>query len=129
MRGPMTRVLVVDDSADMRESLRRLLAVEGFDAEAARDGQQALEVQRRRPAAVLITDIYMPRSDGIETIAAFRREFPRTKIIAMSGGGRVVKGAYLALAGALGADATLQKPFEFAALMQVFARLEVARPS
>jgi CheY-like chemotaxis protein len=129
MNVPMTRILVVDDSADMRESLRRLLAWRGYDAEAARDGQQALEVQRQRPAAVLITDIYMPLRDGIETIAAFRREFPLTKIIAMSGGGRLVKGAYLDLAGAIGADATLQKPFELDVLLEVFERLEVARPS
>ncbi|MGE5638607.1 MAG: response regulator [Clostridia bacterium] len=125
----MTRILVVDDSADMRESLRRLLASSGYDAEAARDGLQALEVQRRRPAAVLITDIYMPLGDGIETIAAFRREFPRTKIIAMSGGGRLVKGSYLGLAGDIGADATLEKPFEFDALLEVFSRLEIARPA
>ncbi len=124
----MTRVLVVDDSSDMRETLRRLLGLRGYDAEAARDGQQALEVQRKRPAEVLITDIYMPLRDGIETIAAFRREFPLTKIIAMSGGGRVVKGPYLGFAGTIGADAMLRKPFELEALLEVFARLQVAPP-
>ena len=123
----MVRVLVVDDNADMRLSLGRLLASSGYDAEAARDGQQAMEVHRRRPVQVLITDIYMPLHDGLETILAFRREFPGVKIIAMSGGGQMARTTYLGVASDIGADATLQKPFSFESLLEVLDRLHPAR--
>jgi DNA-binding response OmpR family regulator len=113
----MMRILVVDDNADMRESLRHLLLRHGFEAETARDGEQALAMHRSRPYQVLITDIYMPRSDGLETIQAFRRESPAIRVIAMSGGGDVAKGSYLGVATAIGADATLQKPFAFEKLL------------
>ena len=118
----MRRVLVVDDNADMRESLRFMLAHAGYDAETARDGQQAMEMHRARPFQVLITDIYMPHTDGLETIQAFRRATPRICIIAMSGGGMIAKGSYLAVASEIGADATLVKPFAFESLLEAVRR-------
>lgn len=122
----MVRVLVVDDNADMRESLGRLLASSGYDAEAARDGQQAIEVHRRRPVQFLITDIYMPLHDGLETIQTFRREFPGVKIVAMSGGGQAARTTYLDVASDIGADATLRKPFTLDALLEILERLHHA---
>lgn len=117
------KILVVDDNADLRDSLRLLLARLGYDAEAARDGQQALEIQRQRPARILITDIFMPGKDGIETIEAFRREWPSIKIIAMSGGGVVATRDYLEFAPDIGADAVLRKPFTLEHLQEVLRRL------
>ena len=114
----MTRVLVVDDNADLVSVLRHLLANAGFTAETARDGEEALRMHRASPFQVLVTDIYMPRSDGLETIQAFRRETPGIRIIAMSGGGDVAKGSYLGVATEIGADATLVKPFEIEALLE-----------
>lgn len=111
------RVLVVDDNADLRESLCRLLAHAGFEAESARDGEQALVMHRRHPYQALVTDIYMPLSDGLETIQAFRRETPRIRVVAMSGGGEVAKGSHLAVAIEIGAAATLVKPFAFEKLL------------
>jgi DNA-binding response OmpR family regulator len=118
----MVRILVVDDNVDMRESLRRLLAHAGFDAEAARDGQQAMELHQLRPFQILITDIYMPLTDGLETIQAFRRATPGIRIVAMSGGGDVAKGSHLGVATEIGADATLQKPFSFEVLLDALKR-------
>lgn len=117
------RILIVDDNADLRDSLRLLLARLGYDAEAARDGQQAMEIQRRRPAAILITDIFMPRQDGIETIEAFRRNWPSIKIVAMSGGEAVATRDYLEVAPDIGADAVLRKPFTLELLQEVLRRL------
>jgi DNA-binding NtrC family response regulator len=121
----MVRVLVVDDNADMRESLRQLLAYAGYDAEAARDGQQALELHKQRPFQILITDIYMPHIDGLETIQAFRRATPGIRIVAMSGGGHVAKGSYLGVATEIGADATLEKPFAFELLLEALERCRI----
>jgi CheY-like chemotaxis protein len=117
------RILVVDDNADMRDSLQMLLQRLGYDSEGARDGQQAMEIQRRRPAHVLITDIFMPGKDGIETIEAFRREWPRIRIVAMSGGGTVATRDYLEVAPEIGADAVLRKPFSLEALTEVLRRV------
>lgn len=115
----MVRILVVDDNGDLRETLRHLLALSGYEAETARDGEEAMAMHRRHPFQVLLTDIYMPLSDGLETIQAFRHAAPQIRVIAMSGGGDVAKGRYLDVASEIGADATLEKPFEFATLLAV----------
>jgi CheY-like chemotaxis protein len=117
------RVLVVDDNRDMRESTRHLLRLMGYDAEVAMDGQQAMEIHRARPAQVLLTDIFMPGKDGMETIEAFRRQWPEVKIVAMSGGGSVATRDYLSMAPDIGADATLRKPFSLENLQQVLDSL------
>ena len=117
------RILIVDDSADMRDSLGLLLVRLGYDAEGAHDGQQAMEIQRQRPVQILITDIFMPGKDGIETIEAFRREWPQIRIIAMSGGGLVATRDYLEVAPDIGADAVLRKPFTLESLQAVLHRL------
>ena len=114
----MMRILVVDDNADMRESLRHLLVHHGFEAETAHDGEQALAMHRSRPYQAVITDIYMPRNDGLEAIQAFRRETPGIRIVAMSGGGSLARGRYLAVAIEIGANATLEKPFAFEELLK-----------
>jgi CheY-like chemotaxis protein len=117
------RVLVVDDLKDQRESLQRLLELEGYEVATAADGSQAVHAMRARPAQVLVTDIFMPGQEGIETIALFRREWPQVRIVAMSGGGEVSRGGYLGVAESIGADATLKKPFSFAVLLATLASL------
>ena len=112
-----TRVLVVDDSADMRSSLQLLLELLGYEVATARDGAAALEMQEQRAFAVVITDIFMPGTDGIETIARFKSTWPAMRVIAMSGGGERTKHDYLIAARQIGADATLQKPFSLHTLV------------
>ena len=117
----MKRVLVVDDSADMRVSLGHLLGLLGYEVETAADGSQALAAHRARPVAIVITDIFMAGKEGLETIAAFKREWPRLKIIAMSGGGERAKRDYLDDALYIGADAALHKPFTLENLKKALA--------
>ena len=83
-------------------------------------------MQRQKPADVLITDIFMPDSDGFELIATVRREYPETKIVVMSGGGQKLKRDYLSSAELIGVDATLQKPFEINDLLEVLKTLLAA---
>lgn len=122
-RAANRRLLVADDSADMRESLKIVLERAGYEVALAPDGLQALEMQRARPADVLITDIFMPDADGFEAIDAFRSEFPATKIIAVSGGAQFTKRDYLPDAELAGADATLQKPFDVDKLLALLKNL------
>jgi CheY-like chemotaxis protein len=123
-----TRVLVVDDSAQMRSSVKDLLESLGYDVETARGGAEALAAHRKRRVAIVITAIFMPEMDGIETIAKFKAGWPKVRVIAMSGGGRVAKKTYLREALQVGADATLRKPFSLQALRAALARDESVVP-
>ena len=118
------RILLVDDDADLRAMLRAALQLAGYSVEVARNGRAALATQRHSPADILITDIFMPESDGFETIDGFRRNFPSTKIIAISGGAPVMKTNYLDAAGLIGVDASLQKPFEMDELLNLLRRMQ-----
>jgi CheY-like chemotaxis protein len=117
------RVLVVDDDADMRLTLKLALELAGYGVEVAANGREALARQRSSPAEVLITDIFMPDADGFEAIDAFRKHFPKTKIVVVSGGAQFSKRDYLPDAALIGADATLQKPFEIDTLLQTLRTL------
>jgi len=78
--GPRS-ILVVDDSDDIRGFMRAALEHEGYRVTLAENGRQALDVQREQPAEVVITDIFMPDVDGIETIARFKSEFPSVRVL------------------------------------------------
>ena len=117
------RILVVDDDADMRLTLKLALEIAGYVVEVAGNAHEAVERQRSQPADVLITDIFMPDADGFEAIDAFRRQFPRTKIVVVSGGAQFSRKDYLPDAELIGVDATLQKPFEVDALLGVLRAL------
>jgi CheY-like chemotaxis protein len=119
----LRRLLVVDDNEDMRQSMKRLLEHFGYEVRVARDGRHALEMQREAPSDALITDIFMPETDGLETINQFRQAFPGMKIIAMSGGGASLEADYLSTASVVGAHAVLRKPFSKESLLQALETL------
>ena len=120
----MAKVLVIDDEPDVRSVICTLLEEAGHDVVAFANGGGAIEHARQEPADLLITDIFMPESDGFEAIEAFRRNFPSTKIIAISGGAPMVKTNYLDAAGLIGVDASLQKPFEMDELLNLLRRMQ-----
>ncbi len=118
------RILVVDDDSEMRDAMAHILREAGYEVELAQDGDAAIEVQRARPADVIITDVFMPTRDGLETIQYIRNEYPGVGIIAMTGGsptGRIDE--YLRVAKVAGADATLRKPFAAKALLDSVSAL------
>jgi CheY-like chemotaxis protein len=117
------RLLVVDDDADMRLTLKLALEIAGYVVEVAANGREAVARQRESPCDVLITDIFMPDADGFEAIDAFRKQFPRTRIIVVSGGAQFTKRDYLPDAQLIGADATLQKPFDVDVLLRTLQQL------
>jgi CheY-like chemotaxis protein len=120
----MFRVLVIDDNRDMRDLMRVILEGAGYSVDLAEDGAAGLNAQRVRPADVVITDIFMPNQDGIETIARLRNEHPAVKVVAMSGGGSRAKGqGYLFTAREIGAHAVLAKPFDQQDLLRTVSAL------
>lgn len=116
-------MLLVDDDADLRLALELALEAAGYTVAVAASADEALAAQRRRPAEVLVTDIFMPDGDGFEVIERFQREFPDTRIVVVSGGGKRTKRDYLAVAKLMKVDATLQKPFEVEALLETLRSL------
>jgi len=116
-------IILVDDNPDHRLALKMALELAGYRVREAVHGGEALRLQRERAAAFLITDIFMPEADGFEVIAAFRGEFPQTRIIAVSGGGQRAKRDYLEAATLMGVDAALHKPFEIQKLLDTLRTL------
>jgi CheY-like chemotaxis protein len=118
--GRATRVLVVDDNADARLTLQMLLEAEGYRVETAANGREALRVQREHPSQILITDLYMPEADGLETMQRFHNDYPGMPVIVMSGGGvdARLQTDHLTVARELGAR-TLRKPFTGEELLEV----------
>ena len=107
----MARILVVDDEPDICDLLREILSLAGYDVLVAPDGDSAITLLRKQPVELILTDIFMPGKEGIETIMELRRDFPSVKIVAMSGGGRTGQLHYLRDAVQLGALRTTFKPF------------------
>jgi CheY-like chemotaxis protein len=124
MNKAAKRVLIVDDDADMRLSLKLALEMAGYAIEVAADGREALAIQKQRPADILITDIFMPESDGFEVIDAVRRAFPQTRIIVVSGGARLAKREYLLDAALMDVDAVLPKPFDVETLLRTLDTIQ-----
>ena len=116
-------VLIADDDGGLRNALKLALEAKGYRVQVAANGSEALRLQRKEPADVLITDIFMPESDGFEAIDGFRSAFPDTRIIAMSGDARRAKREYLSAAALIGVDATLKKPFQIGTLLQTLHSL------
>jgi len=114
-------ILIVDDDALVRDALHQILARAGHDVEDAADGTAALQAYRQRPCDLVITDLVMPNTEGLETIASLRRLDPHLRIIAISGGGRGRADDYLELARKLGANRVLAKPFSGEDILTIVA--------
>ncbi len=119
----MKSVVIADDNRDFSEALKLALETAGYTVYLAANGHEAILIQRRTPARVLITDLMMPDNDGFETIDAFRREFPATKLVVVSGVETLSAPRYLAAATLMGAHAAIRKPFEVDALLKTLNSL------
>ena len=106
----MAQILIIDDEPNLRSTLRRTLHQAGHQVSEAGNGAEGIDSYERDPPDLVITDIFMPEKEGIETIIALHRADPDLPIIAISGGGRS-GGAVLSSAEKLGARHTLSKPF------------------
>src|SRR4030042_230547 len=113
----MQRILLIEDDDQYRALLRKALEEAQYEVIEAPDGMVGLQRYRQNSCALVVTDIFMPEKEGLETIMELRKITPGVKIIAISGGGlrgkyAGIKGANLALESAkhFGADCVLLKP-------------------
>jgi two-component system, NtrC family, response regulator AtoC len=122
----MARILVIDDDPDTRAMLEQTLKHAGYEVILAADGREGVERHSTSPADLVITDIYMPKQGGLETIREFRMRFPEVSIIAMSG--RVLADTMLSIAQDFGAVAVLHKPFTADELIAAVAKALEGQP-
>jgi len=118
----MAHVLIVDDDETDRLLLRSLLADEGHDLYFATNGEEAMKLYLRYPIDVVVTDIQMPRGDGIELVSALKGIDRDASIVVVSG----QSPQRLEAAQQAGARAILPKPVTKDALIS--AVMQAAEP-
>lgn len=119
----MRRILVIDDEEQICEMLHKKLESVGYEVEDATNGKIGLKLHRQNPFDLIISDIFMPEKEGLETIREFRRDFPKLKIIAMTGGYSSGPDELLSVARMLGADRTFPKPFKLKEIVEAIKEL------
>ena len=78
-------ILVVDDEPSIRRLATRALLEEGFDVREAGDGVQALEIVHAGGVSVLVSDVVMPRLNGVQLMERVARSHPQLPVVLMSG--------------------------------------------
>jgi DNA-binding response OmpR family regulator len=114
-------VCVVDDDDLVRAKIAHDLRTKGFDAVEVQDSRDLRRVMNDRPVDAVVVDLVMPERDGVEVIGEIRRDWPKVRIVAISGGGRIGPELYLKIARQIGADACLVKPVSAEDLAAVLA--------
>jgi CheY-like chemotaxis protein len=82
----MATILVIDDDATVRLSAKMALEDAGHHVEDAANGAEGMFRLHANPVDLVVTDIFMPEKEGLETIDEIKQKYPGTKIIAISGG-------------------------------------------
>jgi two-component system response regulator PilR (NtrC family) len=105
----MSNILIVDDEQGMRQLLSLVFGRAGHQVRAAESGAKALEMLRREPADLIISDVKMPDMNGIELLRAVREFLPEVAVVMMTAYATVdtAREAFK-----LGADDFIQKPFD-----------------
>jgi CheY-like chemotaxis protein len=123
---PATRlsVVVADDVPELRHLVALWLEELGYDVSAAANGKEAYRLATEQPCDLVCTDILMPDGDGLDVIAEIRRTKPDVRVLAFSGGDRVVEARNaLRLAKGIGAHTWLSKPFNRVQFVEAVRRV------
>src|SRR5437879_11152861 len=113
------RVLVVDDEQSLRKVLAATLQREGYEVQVAADGEEALGALDRDGADVVVTDLVMPKMDGLSLLRKVVARHPDVPVIVVTAHGRVDSAVEAMKAGAFD---FVTKPFEHAELKAIIAK-------
>jgi DNA-binding NtrC family response regulator len=117
----MLNILVVDDEPDLRLSLAQVLREEGHSVDVADDGETAIAKLSEHPFHLIVSDVRLPKLDGLELLRRVRREFPRTEVMLMTAYG-TIEDAVAAMKDS--AVEYLTKPFDIDDLVAVIHRID-----
>ena len=109
----MARILIIEDEDLVRDMLEQMLERAGHEVLQASDGEEGVEVYRRDRPDLVITDIQMPKKDGLDTIRDLKGDSPDLKLIAITG----FNPETLEVARQMGIRHTFTKPFHMAELL------------
>ena len=115
------RILVVDDSEEIRRQLAFVLADEGYQVDTAGDGSEALVNLEKQQYDIVITDLIMPEPDGMEILRGIKASYPGTAVVMITGQGSEEK---VVEAMRSGADDYFPKPFHPEKIDEMLMRLE-----
>jgi CheY-like chemotaxis protein len=113
----MADILLIDDMKGVRRTVSALLKRAGHTVTEADDGGTGLDLLRSGRYDLVITDMLMPKHDGMEVLLYLEQQPNRPKVLAISGGGSQVSADEAFLLARSKADATLAKPFDNADLL------------
>jgi CheY-like chemotaxis protein len=113
-------VLVIDDNVNFADNIAEILRIEGWDAEIAASGEEALSKALVRQPTIVVTDYRLPGMNGADFVRRYRQEHPHVVAVVISAynDDRTIKAAV-----AVGA-AFLPKPLDFAILSDLICRHE-----
>ena len=120
----MLNILLVDDEPDLRLSLGEVLREEGHAVDVAADGEAAIARLVAQPYHLVVTDVRLPKLDGLTLLKRIRRDFPSTEVLLMT--------AYGSIGDAVSAMKDkavdyLTKPFDISALVTAVEQLDERR--
>ncbi len=104
-------IIIVEDNPEYNRFLCDLLTLEGHQVVSAPHGLDATKIIENNQIDLVITDLLMPKKDGVRLITELRISHPKLPIIAMSGGESEYSPSFLESAKALGAAQIIDKPF------------------
>jgi CheY-like chemotaxis protein len=120
----MAEILLIDDMKGVRRTVSALLKRAGHTVTEADDGGAGLDLlQGGQRFDLVITDMVMPKHDGMEVLLFLEQQHNRPKILAISGGGSQVSSDEAFLLARSKADAILAKPFDNADLLTAVDQL------
>ena len=128
MSNTQATILLVDDEELLRAGVQEMLELEGYAVVTAPNGQQALACMAEQAIDLVITDLVMPKMDGVDFVEQLRQIWPDVPVIVVSGSTRNIMQRYgIESIQVPGADASLSKPFKGVDLMSQIKELLGAR--
>lgn len=119
-------VLVIEDDPFFRDVMVEALERAGFQTRSAENGAVGLRIALEHPIDMVVTDLFMPEKEGMETIRSLRDRFAFMPILVVSGGISGQRSDFLGMSVRLGASAAISKPFLPSELVQAVRKLATA---
>lgn len=117
----MTKIALADDSGILRAALKNVLTSSGFEVVLeAENGRELFAGLKRAAADLVLLDVFFPNESGLDMLLRIKKEYPKTKVLVVTG---LRQDNVLAEAQKSGADGVLYKPFDSAELVAAVERV------